>query len=732
MRQFAKKVLALAIVMVAATSALGQAPAAARSSWECLPPETVMLMRVPSGKLFLEALRKQTKLGAVGLSQERFDKFTAMLQEESKTEWEKMGQDLAKYNLKTQDWNDLLVGEAGLGVVLAPRPGKAPLVMALSWVEPGGDLAERLVKALEKAVDEEKGKPATPTRVDSTIEGFKVMRLSMPVLGTANGKPPAIPADFGQMTPEQRTEWFKKQQEARKDEPRIQIDQTQLFVTRVGNRILIGNTFPQHEAEIRELKAKGDVKVDLDALTGVEQATGVYARFLAAHNAKAADGVAASLMATPGLAAAMPAGMAGFELLVDPRPLVKMLDPKVDPKASPDAARAIKALGFNTIGPAALRLSLDGTVLRSGGFLSVPAPRTGLVTLFDQAAIAPEPPAWVPANLLGYSQVSFDLGKAYLRVKELVVGEWGPQAQQGFDQAEMQVKGMLQVDLPVLLSSLGSRHSFLTYGPLPKPAAAAAAAGDAPAPAARPSPNDENRMAFVWQLLDEPLWSRVLGVVAPFTGQAAVQEQGFNGLRIQQPQMEAGVFVGKGFMTIGLGKGVTESTLAWLRTPPQGAAAMATSPIFQRGKALLTLEPSMMFQVSDAGRSMRIVREAVINAAEQATARRGMMRRATGRGPAAPRLFANAFPALSPLLSIQAADEAPEEGGEEEGPEGPAMPQVDPADAAHGKATAARLRAILPTDQEMEGMFGASVQQVIVKAQGVVAQGALELPPPGK
>lgn len=720
MRQFAKPILTLAMLLLAATAALGQqsAPApAARSSWECLPPETVLLMRAPSGKVFLDALRKQTKFGAVGLSPERLDKFAIMLQEESKTEWEKFGQDLAKYNLKPQDWNDLFVGEAGFGLAIAPRPGKSPVAVGLSWVEPGGDLSDRLIKALEKSIEDEKGKPGTPRRVDSTIEGFKVMRLTTALMGSKSGaRSPQFPPNFGQMTPEERTEWFKKQREAQAAEPQVQVDQTQVFISRLGNRILVGTTFPQSDAEVRALVGAGQ-KVDFDAVTGVEQATAIYARFLAAHNAKAGEGVAAALLATPGLAAAMPAGTTGFELLADPRPLIKL----VDPKTNAEAARFIKAMGFDTVGPAGARLTLDGSVIRTGAFLSVPAPRSGLITLFDQPGLPATPPAWVPANLLSYSQLSFDLGKAYSRVKELVLAEWGPQAQPGFDQAEMQVKTMLQVDLPVLLSSLGSRHSFLTYGPLSKPAAAGE--GDAKAPAG-PDPNAENRMAFVWQLQDEALWTRVMGTLAPFAGMAPVQEQGFTGLRIPAPRMETGVFIGKGFMTVGLGKGVVESTLAWLRTPPQGEAAMAGSPIFQRGKALLALEPSMMFQVSDAGRSMRMVREAVIATVEQAATRRGSARRRVdGRGPAAPRLF----------LKAQAAEgEDGENHDDADEAEGAPDPEVDPADAAHGKSVAARLRALLPTDAEMEGMFGASVQQIVVKPQGVVAQSALELPPAGK
>ena len=36
-----------------------------RSTWEALPPETAMALRVPDGQAILSALRQDTKLGAV-------------------------------------------------------------------------------------------------------------------------------------------------------------------------------------------------------------------------------------------------------------------------------------------------------------------------------------------------------------------------------------------------------------------------------------------------------------------------------------------------------------------------------------------------------------------------------------------------------------------------------------------------------------------------------------------
>ncbi len=66
----------------------------------------------------------------------------------------------------------------------------------------------------------------------------------------------------------------------------IEIDQTHVFIARaLGDRILLGNTYPQSEAEVRELIGDdADKKVDLAAITGAEEAKGIFARFLKAHS----------------------------------------------------------------------------------------------------------------------------------------------------------------------------------------------------------------------------------------------------------------------------------------------------------------------------------------------------------------------------------------------------------------------------------------------------------------
>ena len=71
-----------AIVLTALTLCLGSTFVGAGqqipSSWDCLPEDTMLAVRIPNGQAFLQALRQNTKFGAVGLSEERLGRVTEL------------------------------------------------------------------------------------------------------------------------------------------------------------------------------------------------------------------------------------------------------------------------------------------------------------------------------------------------------------------------------------------------------------------------------------------------------------------------------------------------------------------------------------------------------------------------------------------------------------------------------------------------------------------------------
>ena len=203
--------------------------------------------------------------------------------------------------------------------------------------------------------------------------------------------------------------------------------------------------------------------------------------------------------------------------------------------------------------------------------------------MIDQTPLPPEPPEWVPTDILEFQQFSFDLGEVYARLKELSLAEEGERAVQTFNQMEQAVQGTLQTDLTTLLSSVGRRHIAIEFPPKHEPQPKD---DEAKASAAVFS----QRVGMVWQVKDEQVWNRVMQVIgqfAPAAGGAVetAEEQGFKGFRLHQGPLEIGLFFGRGYLVLGVGSEVTESLLSVLRTPPTGDAALRTSGLVERGRA---------------------------------------------------------------------------------------------------------------------------------------------------
>jgi hypothetical protein len=476
-----------------------------------------------------------------------------------------------------------------------------------------------------------------------------------------------------------------------KDAKSVVTDRVHFFVSRLGGRIVWASTVPQSSAEVKKKSDAEREAIDWDTLTGLELATAAFGRFLAAHEGSSSGGVR-RLLETPGLEASLPGGAALLELVADPRPLVKLADTAGEPQTRQQIKKLLDALGANGIGPMALRAALDGTTLRTGAFLSIPAPRPGLLSLFDQEKLDPEPPPWVPATAVGYQQISFDLGKAYDQIKGLAIEQSGGAARQSFDQVETMAKAFLQVELGDLLSSLGQQHSAVTFPP--KFGEQTKDANDGAEPAAQ----QVQPVGMVWKLEKEQVWKQFLQVVGRFAqggaagGMQAVEEQGFSGYRLQQGPNQLGVFVGHGYLVLGVGPDVSESLLSVLRSPPDGDAAMRSSGLVERGRALIAPQPCLSYQLSDAGASVKVTRQ-VLSSLLEAPLRVKLNAQPGGFGPAG-------FPGLASPPS------------------------------AEQKELLEKLKSLLPNDAELEGVMGVSIGQTVVTDEGLVIHSAVELPAP--
>jgi len=654
--------LASVVLLLTATSAFA---VDLRPSWECLPEETAVLLHMPQPAEFLEAIRDRTKFGAVAMSEPRLQGFWKLLLDKFRSdgaagELEDLDEVLGRYDLRQEDLPAAFRGDVGAGFVVRRRDaGLPPLVMMLMWLEPGEETAARMVTAAQRKLEEDIAEDETGTtrRVDLEMAGHEVLWMVEPVMGI---DPTGL--DLGDVKinedDEEAIEKRLAELQARvRNAKLVKTGHTYGFLARLGGRLAVGQTLPatpsaaQRAAEERDFDVEG----------GAEDAKETFERFLAAHTDTGRSPLA-EVLETPGMAGALPQGLSLLDVVIDPRVVMKAFDDE------PTKA-GLAMIGAESLGPIAWRQTLDEGRYRSGIFASLPAPRTSLMRILDQECDASEVPSFVNREAIDFTQISLDLGKAYETVKEYAVSQRdGEQAANMFAAVEMQAQGWLGVELPRLLTSLGSRHWIVSYPPRVAEAFAEArrARGQNGGQQAR---QIADRVAVIWRITDDAPFGKILQRLAGMAGGDLQEEQGFRGVRI--PDGPA-VFLGQDHLVVGIGADSLEKTLTAIRNPPAGESSLRESDVPRRAADLLPLEPARMFGVSDSSRAGGTL---------------GMLR--------------------DMVLSLV--------------PEDVEEPYRD---------LLAGVQKILPSDEEMEGMFGVGATTLRADDNGVSLQTAWEMPSP--
>ena len=636
-----------------------------RPSWECLPEETAVLLHMPQPAEFLEAIRDRTKFGAVAMSEPRLQGFWKLLLDKFRSdgaagELEDLDEALGRYDLRQEDLPAAFRGDVGAGFVVRRRDaGLPPLVMMLMWLEPGEESAARMVTAAQRKLEEDIADDETGTtkRVDLEMAGHEVLWMVEPVMGI---DPTGL--DLGDVKinedDEEAIEKRLAELQARvRNAKLVKTGHTYGFLARLGGRLAVGQTLPatpsaaQRAAEERDFDVEG----------GAEDAKETFERFLAAHTDTGRSPLA-EVLETPGMAGALPQGLSLLDVVIDPRVVMKAFDDE------PTKA-GLAMIGAESLGPIAWRQTLDEGRYRSGIFASLPAPRTSLMRILDQECDASEVPSFVNREAIDFTQISLDLGKAYETVKEYAVSQRdGEQAANMFAAVEMQAQGWLGVELPRLLTSVGSRHWIVSYPPRVAEAFAEArrARGQNGGQQAR---QIADRVAVIWRITDDAPFGKILQRLAGMAGGDLQEEQGFRGVRI--PDGPA-VFLGQDHLVVGIGADSLEKTLTAIRNPPAGESSLRESDVPRRAADLLPLEPARMFGVSDSSRAGGTL---------------GMLR--------------------DMVLSLV--------------PEDVEEPYRD---------LLAGVQKILPSDEEMEGMFGVGATTLRADDNGVSLQTAWEMPSP--
>ena len=631
---------------------------AAESLWDCLPAETIAAMRMPDNGAVLDALRSRTKLGKTVLARERYDRLLEMVKQSDQQQWDQMVENLERLGLTPAELPDLLKGEVAMALVAEPREGRESLFVMVQWFSPGQERAARLLDAIGQGIEEQADDEHAFKRTDLELAGHKVMHLTMP----------HIVSDFRfEPGPDEEPVIIQEEDEPEEGaDPRV-TDQMHMLIAPSGDKLVLAMTFPQSSKMVASMLGGGE-EVDFDQVTGIEQATGIFARLLAAQKGEGDVGAfTGRMMATPGAAEAMPEGGVAIEMLADFRKLFALLE---DYDQAQQVVQILKALGLDGLGVMAYRQALDGNLWRAGMFLEAPAPRQGLMGLLDQEALAPEPPAWVPADIVGYAQFSFDLGKAYQLIKETVIAAFGEAAAMNIQMAEQQVVAFTQADPATLLGSIGNRHVILSFMPTSRKMAQGEIEMEMPV----------GRTAFVWEVDQEDPWKMILamagGFLAQQPGTAPVDEQGFVGWRMENEMMSGALLLGKGRLVLAMGPDVVEPVLAALSNPPQAEAAFRTSPIMTRTRQLQDFGPGVVFQSVDAGR-----------------------------------YFEKFLPMMMNVITT-AVDQAPF--------------GVEPALVLVLEG----MKELMPTEQELAGTLGVSAGEMLITDYGIVGRSFLELPPP--
>ena len=566
-----------------------------RPSWECLPEETAVMLRMPQPAVFLDTVRARTKFGAVALSEPRLRGLWKVLLDKLRSDGamsdaEDLDRALGRYDLRQEDLPAAFRGDVGAGFVIRRRDaGLPPFQMMLMWLEPGEETATRLVTAAQRKLEEDIADDETGTtrRVDLEMAGHEVLWMVEPVMGI---DPAGL--DLGDVKIDEDDEEaiekrLKELQERVRTAKLMKIGHTYGFLTRLGGRLVIGQTLPATVAAGQ----RGAEGRDFDAEGGAEEAKETFERFLAAHTDTGRSPVA-EVLETPGMAGALPPGLPLLDVVIDPRVLINAVGDE-------QAKTGLAVIGADSLGPIAWRQTLDEGRYRSGLFATLPAPRTSLMRILDQDCDAAEVPSFVTREAIDFTQISLDLGKAYETVKEYAVAAGGEQTANMFMAVEMQAQGWLGVELSRALASLGSRHWIVSYPPRVAEAFAEArqARGRNGGQQAR---QIADRLALIWQITDDGPFGKILQRLAGMAGGDLQEEQGFRGVRL--PDGPA-VFLGQDHLVVGIGADSLEKTLTAIRNPPAGESSLRESDVPRRAADLLPLEPVRVFGISDSSRS---------------------------------------------------------------------------------------------------------------------------------
>lgn len=600
---------------VVAAPASADSIAEQRPSVQALPDTSVLVVHLPDPGGLRATLERHTMLGELLFGPDQQARIETFLDTCMNDKAGESG--IRRYGLEGSDWPELFNGPSGAALVLARgadgHGGEQTKFMILAWIEPGEELAGRLTNAAEMLFTKWTSAGSTPaaTRVDMELAGHQVTRLTLPVMGLrADLDTIPTPDNYRHLSQAEREAYFARWQQMQKSRVPEEINRHYCFFTRMGSRILLGFV-PAQGGDIKyTVKHNVDARthrddVDMDAAALIEPLTDKFGHFLAAHDATRTEELPGHIAEMHDIGSELPSnGAACVEIYVDLRRLRTQV---VKGNFGQLLEAWLQRFGLDQIGPLFWRTVLDGNILRSGAFLSLPAPRVGVLTCLDQPPLESEPAVWVPVGITEYLHVNLDLQLLYNRIKSIAIDVLGREA---VNEMESHLAQGLGVDLFSILRAVSQRHSFVRYttGNTEYRHAVRHTEGVV----ATGLDEVEQQWAWVWETADAMLSPQIVqSLVAWFSSdpEAAphrVEEQGFTGWRASWAGIPTALFAGKGYMTFCYGADAVSRHLNALSQPSiHGALLLRNGPMMQQARQMMPLEPGIGFLIADYDKIMR-------------------------------------------------------------------------------------------------------------------------------
>ncbi len=552
-----------------------QADDALRPAWTCLPNTTFFVARLPSLTAFGDALADGTRLGAAWNDSQRWRSALDEFCRRHDAAWEDVEHALATHDLKLEDWRALTSGEMGWactgGIDGAAGSG-------IFWVEPQAELADRVWKWLDTWTRDLADQPEFK-RNDETVADVPVIQVSGPIFEWIGHGTLRLGAGF---TFSQGLDWtigIKRDAEATKTGITGSY-YGRVFAARQGRRIIIVHTLPSQceDEDGNPMMSEETAKPHFTTMANI----------LEAHNR---DGEVAAWLRNA-VAQAPRDGTPLYEVFCDLGSLAGAFlnlfnEAMHDPDEPLDAiTQSLSDLFTKTVGGIGT-LTVRNAIHSNRGELVVqlelPAPRSGLLALFDAPPLPVEPVPWTPTSAGMYSQIEVDVAPI---TESLTTTLRTLRADEEFE-AFAALEKALKVDFAELLGGLGPRLVWISFNN----------GTTKPSTSGKGGPLG----AVAWQVRNDAAWQRLFECVASTFGYKSLRQDGYVGFDIEIPDWGGPpwhLMAGHGHLILNGAADPTAPPIS-LIDQPQADGDARSNGAYQRAVELLPGGAAFSFAFSD-------------------------------------------------------------------------------------------------------------------------------------